>query len=58
MCQEILDKMVSSGWAKAYGTYREAATAAGCKNIVINKIGLVSKVRVDGTWKYRIVWDM
>ena len=57
-CSEILDKMVSSGWAVKCCSIDELRSHLGHDVAVINKLGLISKPKPDGTTKHRIVWDM
>ena len=58
ICCGILDKMVSSGWAREYNSLSDITVALGGQKPVINNIGLISKLKPDMSWKHRIVWDM
>lgn len=57
-CQAILDKMVSAQWACEYKDWDSLRSALGSSEITVNKLGLISKLRPDGTMKRRIIWDM
>ena len=54
----ILDKMVEKGWSSKYSSLGDAATALGADGLVLNKLGLISKVKPDGSMKHRLVWDL
>eukprot|EP00974_Lingulodinium_polyedra_P002336 217827-Lingulodinium_polyedra.AAC.1 len=50
--------MVDNGWAKRHDTFEALAQAVGTSAITLNKLGLVSKVKADGTMKHRLIWDL
>ncbi len=54
----LLDIMVGRGWASEYDSVREMAEALGESEVPLNKLGLLSKQRADGSWKHRLVWDL
>ena len=56
--KDILDKMVDKGWSFRYSSLEEAAHALGVEGLVLNKLGLISKIKADGTLKHRLVWDL
>ena len=56
----ILDMMVQRGWACQYGSVRQMAEQFGIPEatIPLSKLGLISKVRSDGSVKHRLIWDL
>ena len=56
--KSILQKMVSHKWALRFDTPEEVAAAVGTSRFVLNKLALISKMKPDGTWKHRLVWDL
>ena len=56
--RDILDKMVQNGWSYKYTSLEAAARALGVKGLVLNKLGLITKTKPDGTVKHRLVWDL
>ena len=57
-CGEILDTMVQKGWSIVFEEPSEAEAFLGVSGLVLNRLGLIRKVKPDGTVKYRIVWDL
>ena len=58
VCMDILDRMVRQGWADSYPSVSQAREGVRSDLIVLNRLGLISKQRVDGTLKHRLVWDL
>ena len=56
--QMIFDEAEGLGFCRRYANYAELRTALGTEAVTFNKIGLIGKQRKDGTWKYRVIWDM
>eukprot|EP00974_Lingulodinium_polyedra_P084300 8161804-Lingulodinium_polyedra.AAC.1 len=50
--------MVDNGWAKRHASFDDLAQAVGTSAITLNKLGLVSKVKADGSTKHRLIWDL
>ena len=50
--------MVSKGWATAFDTFEDLVAFLGTKDITLNKLGLISKMKPDGSWKHRLIWDL
>ena len=57
-CEEILDTMVKKRWSIVFEEPSEAEAFLGVSGLVLNRLGLIQKVKPDGTVKYRIVWDL
>ena len=58
VCASILENMVSKEWALSFTSTDALARNMGVDGIILNKCGLVSKVKPDGTKKHRLVWDL
>eukprot|EP00971_Amphidinium_carterae_P011894 234229-Amphidinium_carterae.1 len=57
--EELLNGMVARGWAEVYDSVEEMRRRHGSTvDIVINRLGLISKVKPDGRIKHRLVWDL
>ena len=54
----ILDRMVEKGWATEFGSHDALCQHLGTQEVPLNKIGLISMAKADGTFKHRIIWDM
>eukprot|EP00971_Amphidinium_carterae_P322385 6407385-Amphidinium_carterae.1 len=52
--------MIDKGWAMEYNTLEELLECHGRLGgaCPLNKLGLITKVRTDGTLKHRLVWDL
>eukprot|EP00974_Lingulodinium_polyedra_P131536 11218130-Lingulodinium_polyedra.AAC.1 len=50
--------MVEKGWARRHATFDDLAQAAGARAVTLNKLGLVSKEKSDGSTKHRFIWDL
>ena len=55
--QKLLDKAESQRFCRYFDSLEELAAFIGSYPI-LNKLGLVSKVKADGSVKYRIIWDL
>eukprot|EP00971_Amphidinium_carterae_P025928 511419-Amphidinium_carterae.1 len=59
---KLLQDMLDKGWAVQFGTLQDVMvylqTDQGIPLKLINKVGLITKVRDDGTLKHRLVWDL
>ena len=55
---DILNKMVKKGWSVRYSSLDQAAKDLGVAGLTLNKLGLIIKVKPDGSTKYRLVWDL
>ena len=53
---DTIEKMVKRGWAVRHADMAEVRRLYG-DNVPINRIGLVTKEKPDGTIKHRIIWD-
>eukprot|EP00971_Amphidinium_carterae_P089755 1777123-Amphidinium_carterae.3 len=53
--QELLDRMLERDWAKQYPSVEDLLHhhGQGCEMAPLNKLGLISKLRADGTLKHR-----
>ena len=58
VCQGLLGRMVENGWAVAAPTWEELIRQLGTDSIPINRLGLITKARQDGSLKHRIIWDL
>ena len=54
----LLDAMVDKQWADKFRTWPQVEEALGTEEIVMNRLALISKLKPDGTWKHRLVWDL
>ena len=56
----ILEKMRNKKFCREYSDMPSLAAALGTdtRSITLNKLGLVSKQKPDGSWKHRIIWDL
>ena len=57
-CALLLQRMVKKGWAKATRSLSTAQAWLGEKVFPLNRLGLISKLRPDGTYKHRLIWDL
>eukprot|EP00969_Alexandrium_andersonii_P092977 4104651-Alexandrium_andersonii.AAC.1 len=46
------------GWAEVFDSPGELAGALGTPRFPINRIAPISKMKPDGAWKHRIIWDL
>jgi len=56
--KELLASMEQKGWAKTFTTRKDLEEYLKDTDIPACKMGLVKKQKADGTYKYRIVWDL
>ena len=54
----LLDAMVDKRWADKFSTWPQVEEALGTEEIIMNRLALISKLKPDGTWKHRLVWDL
>jgi hypothetical protein len=54
----LLASMVQNGWAIEHSSWPSLTAALGASDIPISKLALISKQKVDGSWKHRIIWDL
>ena len=57
IARKLLKKMTDNKWADAVGSWESVEQLVGGR-ATLNKLGLVSKLRPDGTWKHRLIWDL
>eukprot|EP00969_Alexandrium_andersonii_P249409 11022475-Alexandrium_andersonii.AAC.1 len=50
--------MVERGWAEVFDSPDELSGALGAAKFPIDRLALISKMKPDGTWKHRIIWDL
>ena len=50
--------MVSNGWATRHADLKAAQVALGTADLTLNRLGLVTKSKPDGTLKHRMIWDL
>ena len=57
---QILDSKVKKGWAQRYATVEQMAKAVNLSTaqVPLNKLGLITKQRADGSLKHRLIWDL
>ena len=58
VCIQLLDAMVEKGWSVVFEDPLEAERYLGVPGLVLNRLGLVTKVKPDGSTKHRLVWDL
>jgi hypothetical protein len=56
--EELLKIMSDNKWLREYEDIQSFRTATGITDVIINKVGLIAKQRADGSWKYRMIWDL
>jgi hypothetical protein len=54
---DLVETARAKGFCRTTRSWSELVALVGTSNIVMQKVGLVSKLRTDGTYKYRLVWD-
>ena len=54
----LLQEMLDARWSAKHSSLEEAQKTLPAGKIKINKLGLVSKQKPDGSWKHRLVWDL
>ena len=57
-CTALLDHMVQSGWAVRCRSHAHLLRELGVETTPLNRLGLISKARPDGTIKHRLIWDL
>ena len=57
VCSSLLKKMVDRGWALSFPSTDALTQHLGVDGIILNKLGLISKVKPDGTIKHRLVCE-
>ncbi|HIG16147.1 MAG TPA: hypothetical protein EYQ31_01985 [Candidatus Handelsmanbacteria bacterium] len=55
---ELLNKMENEGWAVSFESLQKLKTFLEAVHVPVNKLGLITKVRSDGTLKHRLIWDL
>ena len=55
-CRHLLDKMVSQSMATDLPSWDHLVSHIKSSEVILNRIGLVSKQRSDSSWKHRIMW--
>ena len=50
--------MVSRGWAESDSSVLQARGRVGSNLVILNRLGLISKQRTDGTMKHQLAWDL
>eukprot|EP00971_Amphidinium_carterae_P274271 5443082-Amphidinium_carterae.1 len=52
--------MVARGWAQVHDSVADAARHLSIAEdrMPMNKVGLITKVKADGSTKHRLVWDL
>eukprot|EP00971_Amphidinium_carterae_P038255 751871-Amphidinium_carterae.1 len=56
---ELLNRMLEKGWAEVYENLDDLKLRYGhAGGVPLNKLGLITKVRTDGSRKNRLVWDL
>ena len=58
VCVDILVKTVNNGWALSFPSSEALSAHLGTNELILNKLGLVSKIKPDGSIKHRMVWDL
>ncbi len=56
--EELLKRMLEAGWARKFDTLDEVKHALQAEHVPVNKLGLIVKLRSDGSYKYRLIWDL
>jgi hypothetical protein len=54
----LLQNMVDKGWALSHTSWGSLTSALSSKDITLNKLALLSKVKPNGDIKHRLVWDL
>ena len=53
-----LGSMVEQGWCREFDSLDQLAEALNGATPIFSKLGLISKLRDDGTYKHRLIWDL
>jgi len=56
--QDIIKNMRSEGWIHEFTSMDEVLTFLQTERVYLSKIALISKIRDDGSWKHRLIWDL
>ena len=56
--RSLLKEMLDAKWSAKHQSLEAAQRTLPAGKIKINKLGLVSKQKTDGSWKHRLVWDL
>ena len=54
---ELLKEAEAKGFAKIFESRVELEEYLNTTELVFNPLGLISKIKPDGTWKHRLIWD-
>ena len=54
----LIRKAQEAGFLRIFTSLADLCTAAGSWDVTLSPLGLISKVRADGTQKHRIIWDL
>ena len=57
-CRRLIERMVSQQMATEFPSWESLIHPVGSPDVVLNRIGLISKQRTNLTWKQRIIWDL
>ena len=56
--QHLRESMTAKDWAWAVDTWEEVVRILGTSDITLNKLGLISKLKPDGSMKHCFIWDL
>jgi hypothetical protein len=55
---ELLRTQEDRGHCRFFDTEQDLLRFLGVSSVVLSKVGLISKMRADGTYKHRLIWDL
>ena len=58
VCATILQNMVKEAWALSFTSTDALCKHLGVEGVILNELGLVTKIKPDGTTKHHLVWDL
>ena len=56
--RSLLADMHQQQWFSEYTTMDQLKSALSGQTPIFSKLGLISKLKEDGTWKHRLIWDL
>ena len=55
---ELLSSNVAKHHGRMFDSWDELCTALGTSDVVLNRFGLITKLKHNGKVKYRVIWDL
>ena len=58
VAQKLMQEAVAAKRCLEFDTMEQLLEGLGVADVTLNKLGLISKQREDGSWKHRLIWDL